>query len=237
MPIRPQYKQHDKEAPAADVRDGRASIAGRGGGSIAKYADKQVVFTQGDTADALFYVVSGTVKATFLSEHGKQAVIAILGAGDFFGEGCLDGEPPQNSTVTAASASEIVRLDRAAVARALDDDPVFVKQLLRFLLRRNRKLQDDLIGHLFHSSEKRLARILLTLANTQLGARSNSIAIPLSQEMLAAMVGTTRSRINQFMNKFRRLGYIDYKGRITVHGALLNHVLDGQLQDDARDCA
>jgi CRP/FNR family cyclic AMP-dependent transcriptional regulator len=212
--------------------DYRAFVANHGGGIVSKFTDKHTVYAQGDSADALFYIVSGTVKVTIFSEYGKEAVIGILAAGDFFGEGCLDGQLLRNSTIAATSASEIVRLERAVVVRALHDDPAFAQLFMLFILDRNQKLQADLIDQLFNSSEKRLARILLTLANTGLGTQSNTIAMAINQEMLATMVGTTRSRINQFMNKFRKLGYIDYNGKIEVHNSLLNLILHDLPQGD-----
>ena len=212
--------------------DYRAFIAKHGGGMVSKYADKQTIYTQGDTADALFYIVSGAVKVTIFSEYGKEAVIGILGLGDFFGEGCLDGQLARNSTIAATAASEIVRLDRLVVVAALNSDPAFAQCFMHFMLDRNQKLQADLIDQLFNSSEKRLARILLTLANTGLGTQSNTITMAINQEMLATMVGTTRSRINQFMNKFRKLGYIDYNGHIEVNNSLLNLILHDQPQSD-----
>jgi CRP/FNR family transcriptional regulator, cyclic AMP receptor protein len=215
------------------------TFVARHGGSILKYGDKQVVYCQGDPADALFYIVSGMFKVTIHSEFGKEAVIAFLGPGDFFGEGCLDGQLLRGSTIATTSISEVARFDRTVIARVLRDDPAFANLFLRFLLDRNQKLQADLIDQLFNSSEKRLARILLMLANSAIGNQSNLITIPISQEMLANMVGTTRSRINQFMNKFRKLGYIDYNGQIKVNNALLNLILhdpshDIQSSSDAR---
>ena len=159
-------------------------------------------------------------------------MIGILAAGDFFGEGCLDGQLLRNSTIAATCDSEIVRLDRAVVVRALHEDPPFAQLFMHFVLDRNQKLQADLIDQLFNSSEKRLARILLTLANTGLGTKSNTITMAINQEMLATMVGTTRSRINQFMNKFRKLGYIDYNGNIEVNNSLLNFILHDQSNGD-----
>lgn len=211
--------------------DYRAFIA-KHGGAISKYLDRQIVYGQGDPAEALFYIVSGSVKVIIVSEYGKEAVIAILAAGDFFGEGCLDGQILQNATITATSDSEIARFERATVIRALADDSAFAKLFMHFALERNRKLQADLINQLFNSSEKRLAQILLTLANTGLGTQSNIITMAISQEMLATMVGTTRSRINQFMNKFRKLGYINYNGNIEVHNSLLTLILHDHPQSD-----
>jgi CRP/FNR family cyclic AMP-dependent transcriptional regulator len=208
--------------------DYRAFIAKHGGNAAIKRGDKHTIYAQGDTADALYYIVSGSVKVTIFSEYGKEAVIGILGAGDFFGEGCLDGQLLRNSTIVANADSEIVRLDRSVVVRALNEDSSFAKLFMDFLLERNQKLQADLIDQLFNSSEKRLARILLTLANSGLGTQSNTIGITINQEMLATMVGTTRSRINQFMNKFRKLGYIDYNGKIEVRNSLMNLILHDQ---------
>lgn len=219
----------DKKNEAFDYR---AFIAKHGGGIVSKCADKQTIYAQGDTADALFYIVVGAVKVTIFSEYGKEAVIGILGPGDFFGEGCLDGQLLRNSTIATTAASEIVRLDRSVVVAALNDDPAFAQSFMHFMLDRNQKLQADLIDQLFNSSEKRLARILLTLANTGLGTQSNTITMAINQEMLATMVGTTRSRINQFMNKFRKLGYINYNGHIEVNNSLLNLILHDQPQSD-----
>jgi CRP-like cAMP-binding protein len=211
--------------------DCRAFIA-RYGGSISAYADKQAVYLQGDPADALFYIANGAVKITIHSEHGKEAVIGIRAAGDFFGEGCVDGRTLRGSTVAATGACEVARFERAAVVLALAEDSAFANLFMHFILNRNRELRADLINHLFNSSEKRLARILLTLASTGLGEQTKVIAMAVNQEMLASMVGTTRSRINQFMNKFRKLGYIDYNGRITVHRSLLNLVLHDHPHGD-----
>jgi CRP-like cAMP-binding protein len=190
-----------------------------------KFADDEAIYAQGDAADALFYIASGAVKVTVISEFGKEAVIGILVAGDFFGEGCLDGPLAQSSTITASSDSAIVRIDRTVAKRAMRDDMNFAQIFTSFLMQRNRKLQADLLDQLFNSSEKRLARILLTLANGEMGAQSTVIPMAISQEMLATMVGTTRSRVNQFMNKFRKLGYIDYNGKIEVRNSLMNLIL------------
>lgn len=196
-----------------------------GGASMAKCANGDVIFRQGDRADAIFYIVSGSLKVTVLSEHGKEAVLAMLKPGDLFGEECLDGQRQRDLTVTATSSSEIARIDRDTVARALADDPAFAKLFLNQVLSQNERLREDLIDQLFNSSEKRLARLLLTLAKSGLGDQSNVISIPITQETLAHMVGTTRSRINQFMIKFRKLGYIEYNGQIRVHDSLLNVIV------------
>jgi CRP-like cAMP-binding protein len=212
--------------------DHRGFLAKHGGGNAARYVEGEIVYAQGDPADALFYVASGAVKITVISEYGKEAVVGILRAGDFFGEGCLDGPLARNATITATADSEIARIDRATAMRGLQDDAEFAKKFMSFLLQRNQKLQGDLLDQLFNSSEKRLARILLVLANSEMGAQSTVIPMALSQETLATMVGTTRSRINQFMNKFRRLGYIDYNGKIEVRNSLMNLILDRPQQSD-----
>ncbi len=210
--------------------DHRAFMAKYGGGSVSKYEDREIIYAQGDPSDALFYIISGTAKASFVSEFGKEAIIAILAAGDFFGEGCLDDNLRRNSTISATGECEIARFDRASVNRALATDLAFGESFLNFLMTKNAKLQADLVDQMFNSSEKRLARMLLTLANSELGNQSNYITIPINQETLANMVGTTRSRINQFMNKFRKLGYIDYNGRIKVNNSLLNLILHDDQQ-------
>jgi len=196
--------------------------------TLLKYADRQVVYAQGEPADAIYYIVSGSVKFSVLSEQGREGVVAILGPGDFFGEGYLGGRLTRMSMVTATSACEVMRMDRATVARALEGDSALCKLFMTFLLDRNEKLKDDLLDQLFNSSEKRLARILMTLASSGLDDQSGMITVPITQETLANMVGTTRSRINQFMTKFRKLGYIEYNGQIRVHNSLLNIILNDQ---------
>ena len=197
--------------------------------TLSNYLDRHVIYTQGDPADAVFYIASGSVKITVVSEHGKEGVISFLGPGDFFGEEPLD-HPLRASTATTTSASGIVRLGKDTILRALAADAAFSRIFVKFLLDRNERLQADLVDHLFNSSEKRLARILLTLANGEAGEHSNVINIPVTQETLASMVGTTRSRINQFMTKFRKLGYIEYDSRITVHNSLLNIILESEAE-------
>jgi CRP/FNR family transcriptional regulator, cyclic AMP receptor protein len=214
--------------------DYQTLVAKYDGATIAKYADRQTIYAQGDPADTLYYIINGIVKISVISEHGKEGVVAMLRHGEFFGEGCLSNRLARATTVTAASACEIVRLSRAIAIRALNEEPTFSALFMEFLLERNEKLKDDLLDQLFNSSERRLARVLLTLANTGLGDQSHMITIPISQETLANMVGTTRSRINQFMTKFRKLGYIEYDGQIRVHNSLLNIILNDKPRDDAR---
>jgi CRP/FNR family transcriptional regulator, cyclic AMP receptor protein len=204
-----------------------------GKAALKEYSDHQIVYAQGDAADALFFIVSGSVKIGVVSERGKEGVIALLGPGNFFGQAVLDGRRKRVSTATTTSACKIVRLDADVVMQALAADPAFSRVFVRFLLGRTEQLKADLIDQLFNSSEKRLARILLTLANTGIDTQANLIAFPISQEVLAHMVGTTRSRINQFMNKFRKLGYVEYDDRIKVYNSLMNVV----LQEDADDAA
>jgi CRP-like cAMP-binding protein len=200
------------------------------GRSITKPRQGEVIFSQGDPADALFYIQGGKVKVTTLSSHGKEAVVAILGAGDFFGEGCLAGQPLRISTVAAIADSNIARLDKAAVVRVMHDEPAFSGLFMEHLLARNIRMEADLIDQLFNSSEKRLARLLLLLANFGKDGTPQPVVAKISQEMLAEMIGTTRSRVSSFMNKFRRLGFIDYNGHLEVHSSLLSIV----LHDDSR---
>jgi CRP/FNR family transcriptional regulator, cyclic AMP receptor protein len=220
---------HDKKF------DYRGFIARHHGASISHYKNGQEIYAQGDPANALFYIIRGAVTVTTNSEQGKEAVIAILGPCDFFGEACLDGNLLRNTTITCTTAAEIVRFTRTTIIAALKSDSEFASLFLSFVLHRNQKLQADLIDQLFNSSEKRLARILLTLANTGLDPQSNMITVPITQETLANMVGTTRSRINQFMMKFRKLGYIDYNGQIRVRSSLLNIILSEPTVADHRE--
>lgn len=209
--------------------DYQGFVAKNPGAILKNYASRQVVYAQGEPADSLFYLVTGTVKVTVISELGKEGVVAILLAGNFFGEGCLDPQPLRTSTVTCASACNIVRLPKAIVKRALTDDPAFTGLFLSFLLARGEKLKGDLINQLFNSSEKRLATILLTLAGAGTEGQSHLLPETVTQEELGNMVGTTRTRINQFMNKFRKLGYIEYDrradGHIKVNNSLAKIIL------------
>ncbi|MGD1036275.1 MAG: Crp/Fnr family transcriptional regulator [Roseiarcus sp.] len=183
------------------------------------------VFAQGDEADALFYIETGKVKITAVSALGREAVVAILSAGDFFGEGCMAGQPLRISSARALVPSSILRLDKSAVIRALHTRPAFSELFIGYLLARNIRIESDLIDQLFNSSEKRLARLLLLLANFGKEGQPQPITTPISQETLADMIGTTRARVNFFMNRFRRLGFIDYNGSVEVHSSLLSVVL------------
>ena len=195
------------------------------GRSIAKYRKDQTVFSQGEPADAVFYIQRGKVKVAVVSEQGKEAV-AILGAGEFCGEGCLAGQPRRMATVTALAECMIMQLQKASIIRVLHDEPAFSELFISHLLARTIRVEEDLVDQLFNSSEKRLARILLLLANFGKEGRPEPIIAKISQEMLADMIGTTRSRVSFFMNKFRRLGFVDYNGSgLEVHSSLLNVVL------------
>lgn len=196
-----------------------------GGRTIHKYANGQIVFMQGDAADAVFYLQSGKVKVAVVSGQGKEAVVAIHGPGDFFGEGCLAAQQVRMATVSAISEAVIMRLDKAAIVRVLREEPAFSELFIAHLLSRNIRVEADLVDQLFNSSEKRLARLLLLLANFGKDGKPEPILGTLSQETLAEMIGTTRSRVSFFMNRFRKLGFIDYNGHIEVHSSLLNVVL------------
>ena len=186
----------------------------------------QIVFSQGDQADSVFYIHHGKVKLTVVSEQGKEAVVAVLGPDEFCGEGCLAGQPRRMATAAALTECEIMRLEKAAIIRVLHDEPAFSEMFVSHLLARTIRVEEDLVDQLFNSSEKRLARLLLLLANFGKEGRPEPIIAKISQETLAEMIGTTRSRVSFFMNKFRRLGFVDYNGSgLEVHSSLLNVVL------------
>jgi CRP-like cAMP-binding protein len=212
-----------KRKPPFDPKVFLAKV--NGGRSVADYRKGQIVYTQGQPADSVFYIQSGKVRKTVVSEQGKEAVVALLGTGDFFGEGCLTGEPLRLATVSAMTECVIVRIAKADVTRVIHKEPAFAELFIAHLLSRNSRVEEDLVDQLFNSSEKRLARVLLLLANFGKEGRPEPIIAKISQETLAEMIGTTRSRVSHFMNKFRELGLIDYNGHIEVHSALLNVVL------------
>jgi CRP-like cAMP-binding protein len=198
------------------------------GRTTAVYRAKQVVFAQGDEADSVFFVQNGKVKVTVTSEHGKEAIVAILGKGEFLGEGCLAAQKYRLATATAVTECEIMRIEKAAISLVLRDEPAFSELFVEYLLARTLRVEADLVDQLFNSSERRLARTLLLLANFGNEGMPEHIIANVSQEMLAEMVGTTRSRVSFFMNKFRKLGFISYNGQIEVHRSLLNLVLHEQ---------
>jgi CRP/FNR family cyclic AMP-dependent transcriptional regulator len=198
------------------------------GHAIGKYQKAQVVFSQGDSADAVFYIQKGKVKVTVVSEQGKEAVVAILGTNEFFGEGALAGQAQRMATVVALAESTIVRLEKSVIVRVIHQEPAFSEMFISHLLSRAIRVESDLVDQLFNSSEKRLARLLLLLANFGKEGKPETVIAKISQETLAEMIGTTRSRVSFFMNKFRKLGLISYNGVIEVHSSLLNVVLHEQ---------
>ncbi|HEX5413899.1 MAG TPA: Crp/Fnr family transcriptional regulator [Terriglobia bacterium] len=199
-----------------------------GGKTILEYDDQQGIFSQGDAANAVFYIQTGKVKLTVVSQRGKEAVVAILEQGSFFGEGCLAGQPLRISTATALGEATIVRITKEAMIRLLHSEQEFSEAFISYLLSRNSRLEEDLVDQLFNSAEKRLARTLLLLASYGKESTPEPVIAKVSQETLAEMIGTTRSRVSHFMNKFRELGFIEYNagsGSLEVRNSLLNVVL------------
>lgn len=212
-----------KAKPSFDPRDFLAKVGN--GHTLTAYKKKRLVFSQGDPADAIFYIRKGKVKLTVVSKQGKEAVIGLLGLHDFFGEGCLSGQPLRMATATAMTDCQIMRLEKDETLRVLHAEPAFSELFLSYLLTRNTRLEEDLVDQLFNSSEKRLARVLLLLANFGKEGKPEPVVAKISQETLAEIVGTTRSRVSHFMNKFRKLGLIDYNGGLYVHSSLMNILL------------
>jgi CRP/FNR family transcriptional regulator, cyclic AMP receptor protein len=209
-----------------DIFDPKLFLAQVGEGkAILKFSKNQIVFAQGGVADAVFYIQKGRIKVLVFSEQGKEAVVGILEPGQFFGEGCLNGHPLRISTTMAMEDCLITSITKGAMLTALKDKPEFSEVFMAYLLSRNSRIEEDLIDQLFNSSEKRLARLLLLLANFGKDGAPQPISAKVSQETLAEMIGTTRSRVSFFMNKFRKLGFISYNGKIEVHSSLLNAVL------------
>jgi CRP/FNR family cyclic AMP-dependent transcriptional regulator len=199
------------------------------GKKIAKYQKHQEIFAQGELADTVFYIQKGKVKVTVLSEHGKEAVVGLLAPGQFFGEDCLNGAKVRTATTHAMEECLLTSFTKAAMISALEAEPKFSALFVAHLLSRNSRIEEDLVDQLFNSSERRLARLLLLLADFgKEGAKP--VAVTLSQEVLAEMIGTTRSRVSFFMNRFRKKGFISYNGKIEVHSSLLNAVLHDKPQ-------
>jgi CRP-like cAMP-binding protein len=196
-----------------------------GGRTISRHRRDEVIFSQGQSADAVFYVQSGKIKIVVTSDQGKEAIVGVPGVGDFFGEGCLIGQTFRLATATAMNDCSLMRIEKSQMLRVLRDEPMFAELFTFHLLTRNSRIEEDLVDQLFNSSEKRLARTLLLLANFGKENAPQPITTKISQEMLAEMVGTTRSRVSFFMNKFRKLGFIDYNGDIKVRSSLLSIVL------------
>src|SRR5471030_595308 len=196
------------------------------GKTISTYRKDQVVFAQGDVANSVFYIQKGRIKVVVISDHGKEAVVAILEPGQFFGEGCMNGHALRIATTTAMEDCLITAITKASMIAAIHDEPRFSELFMAYLLTRNSRIEEDLIDQLFNSSERRLARMLLLLANFGKADSPQPISPNISQETLSEMIGTTRSRVSHFMNKFRKLGLIDYNGQhIEVHNSLLSAVL------------
>jgi CRP/FNR family transcriptional regulator, cyclic AMP receptor protein len=195
------------------------------GKTVSEYRKDQIIFSQGDVADAVFYVQKGKIKLSVISKRGREAVVGILGPGHFFGEGCLNGHRLRVTTAAAIDECLVTRIAKATMIATMHDEPDFSELFTADLLNRNSRIEEDLIDQLFNSSEKRLARLLLLLANFGKEGKPEPIVGKFSQETLAAMIGTTRSRVSFFMNKFRKLGYIEYNGKLEVRNSLLNVVL------------
>ncbi len=221
-----------KHRPAFDPKYFLARVGD--GRSIATYPKGQVIFSQGDAGDAVFYIETGKVKLTVLSEQGREAVAAILGADEFCGEGCLAGQAKRMATATAMTECVIARLSKATILNVIHREPAFAEMFIARILDRTIRVEADLVDQLFNSSEKRLARVLLLMANFGKEGAPETVIAKISQETLAEMIGTTRSRVSFFMNRFRKLGYIDYNGSITVHSSLLNVVLQEKQEIAAR---
>jgi CRP/FNR family transcriptional regulator, cyclic AMP receptor protein len=218
-------------SPLIPVFDPRAFLGrAEAGKTIEQYAKNQKIFSQGEIADTVFFVQKGKVKITVLSEHGKEAVVGIFAAGQFFGEACLDGADLRTATSQAMEDCLITSITKTAMLAALGTEPKFSAFFVAYLLSRNSRIEDDLIDQLFNSSERRLARLLLLLADFGKEGGAAPIAVTLSQETLAEMIGTTRSRVSFFMNKFRKKGFISYNGKIEVHRSLLDAVLRDKPQ-------
>jgi CRP/FNR family cyclic AMP-dependent transcriptional regulator len=214
-------RDFDPQAFLAKVGEGRTVLA---------FHKNETVYSQGDAADTIYYIQKGRIKVVVLSEQGKEAVVGILDPGQFFGEGCLNGNPVRISTTIALEECVITAITKSGMLAALHSEPKFSELFMLYLLRRNSRIEEDLIDQLFNSSEKRLARLLLLLANFGKDGRPQPIKVRVSQEILAEMIGTTRSRVSFFMNKFRKLGFISYNGEIEVHNSLLNAVLHDKPQ-------
>jgi CRP-like cAMP-binding protein len=195
------------------------------GRTVTEYRAGDVVFLQASPADSVFYIQKGRIKIVVASKQGKEAVVALLGPGEFFGEGCLIGQPLRLSTARAMVASEVMRVSKAEMIRVLHTEPAFGELFTAHLLTRNSRVEEDLVDQLFNSSEKRLARTLLLLANFGKEGGPQPITTRISQETLAEIIGTTRSRVSQFMNKFRKLGFIEYNGHLQIHSSLLSVIL------------
>jgi len=198
------------------------------GRSITKYLKNQVIFSQGDVADAVFHIQKGKLKVTVVSDRGKEAVSGILGPNEFFGEACMTGQLSRLATVSAMTEAVVERIEKSTMIRMVQEQPTFSQMFINHILKRTIRVEADLVDQLFNSSERRLARLLLLLANYGGDGKPEPIIAQISQETLAEMIGTTRSRVSFFMNRFRKMGFISYNGHIEVHKSLLNLVLHEQ---------
>lgn len=198
---------------------------------ISTHVKKQIIFTQGEPADAVFYIRKGKVKVTVTSPQGKEAIVAIHGEDEFFGEGCLVGQDKRLATAMTMTECQTMRVDKSEIVRVLEKEPLFSKMFIAHILLRNARVEEDLVDQLFNSTERRLARVLLLLANFEKNGRPDTVIAKISQETLAEMIGTTRSRVSHFMNKFRDLGFINYNGHLEVRASLLKVVLSDMPRD------
>ena len=206
--------------------DPKAFLATVGPGhTVSDLRKNEVVFLQSAAADAVFYIQKGKIKIVVSSEQGKEAVVGVMGPGEFFGEGCLIGQPLRLATAKAMTESQVVRVSKAEMVRVLHAEPRFAELFMTHLLTRNSRVEEDLVDQLFNSSEKRLARTLLLLANVGQDGGPQPITTPISQETLAEIIGTTRPRVSVFMNKFRKLGFIEYNGHLEIHSSLMSVLL------------
>ena len=237
----PRAPFHDREGPKAynaclegaavtgkaeSIFDPKAFLATVGRGhTVSELCKDEVVFRQSAAADAVFYIQKGKIKIVVASKEGKEAVVGLLSPGEFFGEGCLIGQPLRLATAKAMTESQVVRVSKAEMLRVLHAEPTFSELFMAHLLTRNSRIEEDLVDQLFNSSEKRLARTLLLLANFGQNGGPQPITMQISQETLAEIIGTTRSRVSGFMNKFRKLGFIDYNGHLEVHSSLMSVLL------------
>jgi CRP/FNR family cyclic AMP-dependent transcriptional regulator len=198
------------------------------GCDISKHSKKTMIFAQGEDADSVFYIKKGKVKVAVVSKDGKEAIVALLGPDEFVGEGCLIGQPKRLATASALTECETMRMAKSEIQRLLQEEPTFSQMFMSHILARNARVEEDLVDQIFNSTEKRLARLLLLMANFGKEGRTEPILAKISQETLAEMIGTTRSRVSHFMNKFRRLGFIDYNGHLQVHNSLVGVLLADQ---------
>lgn len=223
-PAKARQVQKSREVPRFDARSFLTSVGV--GRSTTAFKPKEIVYRQGDAADATYYIETGKIQLTVMSEQGKEGVIAMLEPGEFFGEGCIAGQPLRMASATTTAKSTIVRIEKAAMIRVLHEQPTMSEMFMAFLLLRNIQIEADLVDQLFNSSERRLARLLLLLANFGKEGKMEKVLPTINQDILAARVGTTRSRINFFMNKFRKLGFIAYDDNgLKVHTSLLNVIV------------